>query len=71
MVKDLAQVHLAKDSDLSFLCLVYSFTPNKQLCLIKLGSSGHLVGGFNPFEKYALQIGSCPQVSGEEIEKNV
>ena len=24
----------------------------------------HLVGGFNPFEKYARQIGSFPQGSG-------
>ena len=24
----------------------------------------YLVGGFNPFEKYARQIGSFPQVSG-------
>ena len=26
--------------------------------------NGELVGGFNPFEKYARQIGSFPQVSG-------
>ena len=25
---------------------------------------GNLVGGFNPSEKYARQIGSFPQVSG-------
>jgi len=29
-----------------------------------------LVGGFSPFEKYALQIGSFPQGSGVKI-KNI
>ena len=28
-----------------------------------------LVGGFNPFEKYARQIGSFPQVKGENSKK--
>ena len=32
-------------------------------------SSAELVGGFNPFEKYARQIGSFPQV-GVKIKKN-
>ena len=27
----------------------------------------YLVGGFNPFEKYARQIGSFPQGSGVKI----
>ena len=28
-----------------------------------------LVGGFNPFEKYVRQIGSFPQVKGENSKK--
>ena len=31
----------------------------------KIFQLGHLVGGFNPFEKYARQIGSFPQVGGK------
>ena len=30
---------------------------------------GYLVGGFNPFEKYARQIGSFPQKIGVKIQK--
>ena len=29
----------------------------------RLAKNSHLVGGFNPFEKYARQIGSFPQGS--------
>ena len=36
----------------------------------KYGVITKLVGGFNPFEKYARQIGSFPQV-GEENKKNL
>jgi len=31
-------------------------------------SENYLVGGFNPFEKYARQIGSFPQVG---VKKNI
>ena len=72
IVKDLAQVDLAKDSDVSFLCLVYSFTPNKPSCYMfnknwKLRSSSWWLS--HPFEKYALQIGSFFQGSGGEKRK--
>ena len=41
------------------------YNPKKIIPLIIIGSNplrNHLVGGFNPFEKYARQIGSSPQV---------
>ncbi len=37
--------------------------------LFVLGSVSIQVGGFNPFEKYARQIGSFPQVDGKNLKK--
>ena len=38
--------------------------PNNQLFFLTAQVSYYLVGGFNPFEKYAREIGSSPQGSG-------
>ena len=38
---------------------------------LKLTQISHLVGGFNPFQKYARQIGSSPQTIGVKIPKNI
>ena len=47
--------------------------PDHGQSLVDLDSQGiyytHLVGGFNPFEKYARQIGSFPHKSGCKFQK--
>ena len=47
-------------------CLIWWFIedPHKECMYLYLSSKIFLVGGFNPVEKYARQIGSFPQFSG-------
>ena len=44
--------------------VLYINTCFKHLNLLNFNMIPNLVGGFNPFEKYARQIGSFPQGSG-------
>ena len=53
--------------------MIFTLSPdiaNYQYEAPKITAASYLVGGFNPFEKYARQIGAFPQIE-VKIKKNI
>ena len=62
---------LGRDPSFSWLISIFPFFKPYSAISIHAKKSWKLVGGFNPFEKFARQIGSFPQFSGWKIQKSL
>ena len=62
---------LGRDPSFSWLISIFPFFKPYSAISIHAKKSSKLVGGFNPFEKYARQIGSFPQFSGWKFQKSL